>query len=218
MASVVAAPPQIETVADLIDRLGGVDPRRIRFRPPPGMACVQDVIDLAERRGKLCELVDGVLLEKVMGLTESNLAVFLAGLLNAVVIPRNLGFVTGADGATELMPDLVRIPDVAFVSWDRTPNRKRPTAPVPRLAPNLVVEVLSSSNTPGEMASKRRDYFAAGVERVWEVDPDTYTVAVYSAPTKAVTLGVADTLDGETVVPGFSLPVATLFAELDRQG
>lgn len=176
------------------------------------------MINLAEQEDRLCELVEGVLLEKVMGWTESTLAVLLAGLLNAHVIPRNLGFVTGADGATELMPDLVRIPDVAFINWDRLPGRRRPTAPVPRMVPNLAVEVLSPSNTPGEMAAKRRDYFAAGVERVWQVDPGTRTVTVYTAPTQFATLSMADTLDGEAIVPGFHLPVATLFAELERQG
>lgn len=216
--SVATTAPRIETLADLLDRLGGVSPRRIRFHPSPGTARVQDVIDVADREGKLCELVEGVLLEKVMGWNESSLAAFLAGLLNAVVIPANLGLVSGSDGTMELMPDLVRIPDVAFTSWDRIPGRRRPSAPVPRLVPNLAVEVLSASNTPGEMAAKRRDYFAAGVERVWEIDPDARTVTVYTAPAKAVTLGAADALDGETVVPGFRLPVATLFAELDRQG
>ena len=64
------------------------------------------------------------------------------------------------------MADLVRIPDVAFTRWDRLPDRRRPTSPVPRLAPNLTVEILSRGNTRAEMAAKRRDYFVAGVELV----------------------------------------------------
>jgi Uma2 family endonuclease len=218
MATVPQTPPRIKTLADLLARLGGIPLDRIRFHPPPGTATVQDVIAVAEREGKLCELVDGVLLEKVMGWSESNLAGFLLSLLNAFVIPRNLGLVTGADGTVELAADLVRIPDVAFTNWDRLPGRRRPTAPVPRLAPNLAVEVLSRSNTPGEMAAKRRDYFAAGVELVWELDPEVRAVTVYSSPTRATTLGPADTLDGGTVLPGFTLRVSELFAELDRVG
>lgn len=124
MATVAPPAPRIETLADLLVRLGGIDPRRARFHPPPGTARVQDVIEVAEREGKLCELIEGVLLEKVMGWNESRLAGFILGVLTAQVIPRNLGVVTGADGATELMPDLVRIPDVAFINWDRLPGRR----------------------------------------------------------------------------------------------
>jgi Uma2 family endonuclease len=210
--------PGIKTLADLLDRLGGVPLDRIRFRPSPGTATVQDVIDIQQREGKLCELVEGVLLEKAVGYNESSLAAFLAGLLNSFVIPRNLGLVTGPDGTVELMADLVRIPDVAFTRWDRLPGRRRPTAPVPRLAPNLAVEVLSRSNTPGEMAVKRQDYFAAGVELVWEIAPNTRTVAVYTSVTDVTMLTAADTLDGGAVLPGFTLSVQDLFAELDRHG
>lgn len=218
MASIPNTPPRIKTLADLLVRLGGVPLDRIRFHPPPGTATVQDVIDVAQREGKLCELVEGVLLEKTMGYNESTLAGFLLSMLNAFVIPRNLGLVTGADGTVELMPDLVRIPDVAFTSWDRLPGRRRPTDPIPQLAPNLAVEVLSRSNTPGEMAAKRQDYFAAGVELVWEIDPQPRTVQVYTAPAQSITLGARDTLTGGVVLPGFTLAVQELFAELDRQG
>jgi Uma2 family endonuclease len=208
----------IRTLADLFKRLGGVPAERIRFRPFPGTATVQDVIEVERQEGKLCELVAGVLLEKAVGYTESILAAAVLELLNAFIRRRNLGFVTGADGIVELMPDLVRIPDVAFASWDRLPNRQRPTAPVPRLVPNLAVEVLSRSNTPGEMAAKRQDYFTVGVQLVWEIDPAARTVAVYTAADQATTLWEKDTLDGGAVLPGFTLSVKELFAELDRQG
>ena len=210
--------PSIKTLADLLDRLGGIPLDRIRFRPSPGMATVQDAIDIQRQEGKLCELVEGVLLEKVMGYNESSLAVFLAGLLNAFVIPRNLGLVTGPDGTVELTADLIRIPDVAFTRWERLPGRQRPTVPVPRLAPNLAVEVLSRSNTPAEMAVKRQDYFTAGVELVWQIDPNVRTVAVYTSVTDVTTLTTADTLDGGLVLPGFTLLLQDLFAELDRHG
>ena len=208
----------IKTLADLLDRLGGVPPERIRSRPAPGSATLQDVIDAERNEGILCELVDGVLVEKAMGINESSIALYIGEMLNAFVRRRNLGFVTGADGTFELMPDLVRIPDVAFTDWDRLPRRSRPTAPIPRLCPNLAVEVLSQSNTRGEMARKRRDYFGAGVELVWEIDPEDRTVVVYTSATAGTTLGVADSLDGGTVLPGFVLPVRELFAELDRVG
>ncbi len=210
--------PSIKTFADLLNRLGDVPLERIRFRPFPGTATIQDVINLERQEDMLCELVEGVLLDKAMGFTVSSLTVFLACLLNAYVIPHNLGLVTGPDGALELMADLVRIPDLAFTRWERMPGRRCPTAPVPRLAPNLTVEVLSRRNTAGEMAVKRQDYFTAGVELVWEIDPDARTVAVFTSVTEVTTLTETDTLDGESVLPGFTLPLRNLFAELDRHG
>jgi Uma2 family endonuclease len=218
MTIMPAISPAIRTLADLLDRLGGVPLDRIRFRPYPGTATVQDVIDLEEREGVLCELVEGVLLEKAVGYNESNLAMFLVGLLNAFVIPRNLGLVAGPDGTVELMTGLVRIPDVSFTCWDRFPGRRRPTTPVPQLATNLAVEVLSRGNTSGEMAAKRQDYFTAGVELVWGLDPRARTVLVLTSLTQSTTLGIGDTLDGGAVLPGFTLTVQDLFAELDRHG
>jgi Uma2 family endonuclease len=210
--------PSIRTLADLLARLGDVSPDRIRFHPPPGSATVQDVIAVRQSEGICCELVEGVLLEKPVGYNESSLAGFLLGLLNAFVIPRNLGIVTGADGTVELTAGLVRIPDVAFTRWDRLPGRRRPDVPVPSLAPNLAVEILSRSNTPAEMALKRAEYFAAGVQLMWEIDPEARTAVVYTAADQGATLRAADSLDGGTVLPGFTLPVRDLFAELDRQG
>ena len=71
-----------------------------------------------------------------------------------------------------LFRGLVRIPDVAFTSWERLPGRRVPPEPIPELAPDLAVEVLSQSNTEAEMTRKRGEYFAAGVRLVWLVDPD----------------------------------------------
>lgn len=210
--------PVIETLADLVTYLGAIDLRRVRVHPAPGMATEQDVLAIHDHEGRLFELIEGVLVEKVMGFRESCLAMALGGALHTFVRPRNLGLVTGADGMMRLASDLVRIPDVAFVAWDRLPGRRMPTARIPALAPDLAVEVLSESNTPGEMARKRHDYFTAGVRLVWMVDPVTRTVAVYTSPDDAVIFEATDLLDGGAVLPGFTLDLQELFAELDREG
>jgi Uma2 family endonuclease len=127
--------------------------------------------------------------------------------------------VTAPDGTIRLWAGRVRIPDVAFFSWDRMPGRRRPPEPIPTLAPDLAVEILSRSNTRAEMRLKRQDYFAVGVRLVWEVDPVARTVSVYTAvEPAALVLTEAATLDGGAVLPGFALPPRELFAELDRQG
>jgi len=208
-----------ETVADLIERLGGIPAHRILLKPTPGTATEDDVLAAAcLPRKRICELIDGVLVEKAMGYRESGLAVILGNFLCAFVVPRNLGIVTGEQGTIRLMPGLVRIPDVAFTSWDRLPGRRYPTQPIPQLAPDLAVEVRSESNTDAEMERKRQDYFRVGVRLVWEADPETRTVAVYTSPTDVVTLTQADTLDGGDVLPGFVLLLRDWFAELDRHG
>jgi Uma2 family endonuclease len=214
----VVASDAAETLADLVERLGGVPLWRIRLQPPPGTATEEDVLIAEQRYDRLFELVDGTLVEKGMGFTESLLAVYLIVVLDGFVRPRNLGLVTAPDGTIRLAPRLVRIPDVAFTSWDRMPERRRPTAPIPHLAPDLAVEVLSASNTPGEMARKMHDYFGAGVRLAWIIDPVGRTVRVYTAADQFTILHDADTLDGGAVLPEFTLPLRELFAELDRQG
>jgi Uma2 family endonuclease len=84
-------------------------------------------------------------------------------LLRAYVVPRNLGIVSGEASMMRLFPGLVRIPDVAFASWDRIPGGCVPSEPIPNLVPDLAVEILSASNTAQEMSLKRPEYFAAGV-------------------------------------------------------
>jgi Uma2 family endonuclease len=207
----------MDTLADLVERLGQVPLNRIRMRPAPGTATVEDVIRIEEEENRLCELVDGVLVEKPMGFRESLLAVAIAHFLRDFVTRSNLGLVTGSDGMVQLFPGLVRMPDVAYVSWRCLPEGRVPAEPAPQLAPDLAVEVLSRTNTPREMERKRQEYFAAGVKLVWMVDPDRRTVTVFTSTDVSREYTPADTLDGGLVLPGFSLSLQKLFAELDRQ-
>src|SRR5687768_16806477 len=108
----IASPP-IVTMADLLERLGDIPPHRVRLRPAPGTATEADVVAIEARENRLFELVDGVLVEKPMGLPESILAGLILTMLNNFVLPRKLGKVAGADGMLKLVVGLVRIPDVA---------------------------------------------------------------------------------------------------------
>ena len=206
-----------ETAEDLLEALGGIALSRVRMRPLPGTATEADLIAVNGRKQGIFELVDGVLVEKSMGFRESILAATLIELLRAFVKASNLGLVTAPDGMMRLIPGLVREPDVAFISWDRIPGRRVPAGPIGDFAPDLAIEILSISNTKAEMARKRREYFAAGVRLVWEVDPRARTVAVYHSAEEATFLDAAATLDGGEVLPGFEIPLADLFDELDRQ-
>jgi Uma2 family endonuclease len=206
------------TVADLSKEFGPISVTRIRLDPPPGQATEQDVIDLQLREDRLYELVDGVLVEKVMGYLESALAVWLAHHLQGFLGQNDLSILTGPDGTVRLMPEIVRIPDLAFVSWNQLPDREVPADPIPDLAPDLAVEVLSEGNTAKEMQRKLKDYFLAGVRLVWFVDPQARTVTVYTAPDRKTLFTEDQTLSGGDVLPGLALPVRQVFSRTPRLG
>jgi Uma2 family endonuclease len=200
------------TMADLLEQLGRVSPRRVRLHPMPGKATEQDVIAIQDRTGRLYELVNGTLVEKVMGYPESSLAFWLGYLLQMFLDEHDLGNLAGPDGALRLMPGLVRIPDISFIRWERFPNREVPDEPIAGLAPDLAVEILSRGNTKTEMQRKLREYFFAGVRQVWLVDTAHRTVQVYTAPDQCVVLTEDQTLDGGDVLPGLKLPLRKVFA------
>lgn len=207
-----AASPLPETFADLWKQIGSVPLERIRMFPSPGTATVDDVERLCHREPrKLCELIDGVLVEKVMGNVESRLAARLIFLLTSYIDEHDSGFLTCPDGPYRLLPDQVRFPDVAFMAYDSVPPDADPTTAVPNWIPSLAVEILSESNTPAEMTRKLLDYFTAGVKLVWYVDPPTRTVRVFHSPTDVVTKTESDDLDGETVLPGFKVSIKDWF-------
>jgi Uma2 family endonuclease len=204
------------TVADLLDRLGGIPASRVRLVPTPGTATEQDVIAVHDRTNRLCELVDGVLVEKVMGFDESIVSLLLAGSLLNYLKRHDIGKLVGADGMMRLFPGLVRIPDVAFISWKRYPKKTRNRGEIPTVAPDLVVEVLSKENTPREMARKLDEYFRAGVLQVWYVDPKRRKVRVFTGRDHSFVLGEEDELQGGDVLPGFSISIGDWFAEAER--
>jgi Uma2 family endonuclease len=208
----------LETVAELLNSLGNIPPERIPLRQPLGSATEKDVLRLLEApRKRICELVDGVLVEKNMGFYESYLAGLLIELLNAYVRSRGLGVVASPDGTISLWPGRVRIPDIAFYSWNNLPEGKLPREPIPEIVPNLAIEILSRSNTEQEMRLKRQDYFQVGVQLVWVINPQTQTVAIYTQvdPPDCI-LTTQDTLTGGTVLPEFSLQIGEFFATITK--
>jgi Uma2 family endonuclease len=202
-------PPEADgvTVADLLKQLGDIPPKRVRLYPIPGTATEDDVIRVLDHENRPCELVDGTLVEKAMVLEESIIAGFIISCLNGFVLPSKLGFVSGEAGTFKLVSGLVRIPDVAFVSWDRLAGRKLPTEPIPLLAPDLAVEVISRSNTKVEIDRKLREYFAAGTRLAWVIDPKKRIARVYTSARRFKRITEKQSLDGGSVLPGFEVPL-----------
>lgn len=204
------------SLADLQRHLGGVSLQRIKLYPPPGMATIEDALTLHDREAVICELVDGILVEKIMASYESVLAGILIQLLNNFVDEHPLGIVMGEAGAMQILPRRMRIPDVSFVSWKKFPGRKLPRDRVFAVAPDLAVEVLSEGNTDEEMDEKLDEYFRAGVRLVWYIDPETRTANVYESTDQVETQSEDGTLSGKDVLPGFELPLRTLFEKVER--
>jgi Uma2 family endonuclease len=218
MSAAAIQPQVIDTVADLLARLGSIPPERIRFHPYPGTATEADVCIRPGGEKRLVELVDGVLVEKPRGYYESLVAAVLIRLLGTYAEEHDLGIVLGADATLRLWPGLVRLPDVSFIDWSRFPNRDLPAGAILGMAPDLAVEVLSEGNTEAEMERKLHEYFHAGVRLVWYVDPEKQSARVYRSPVQFQELSESDILDGEDVVPGFRLSIREWLARAGRRG
>ena len=219
-ATPVAGPPvpaaKFDNGQQWIESLGDVPLSRVIFDPWPGTATEADLLRYVDGDDKrLCELVDGTLVEKPVGFDEGQIGSTLGRALGNFVEPRRLGAVAGADATLRMASGRIRLPDVSFVARADVPADYRRGTPVPRLPPTLAVEVLSEGNTAAEMRQKRREYFDSGLKLVWIVDPPTRTVAVYIGPTPEPdrTLTEADRLDGGDVLPGFTILIADLFRD-----
>jgi Uma2 family endonuclease len=216
----IAPVPPRETIADLLHRLGDVPADRVRLRPFPGTATFEDLIHVNEHRdGPTCEWVENALVEKPMGFHESWLAIIIGGELYAYLKNNDVGMIAGEAGVMKILPTVGRAPDVSFIAWASLPGGKPPprSDKVPAAVPDLAIEVLSASNTPGEMARKRDEYFRAGVKLVWEIDPASRSANVFTGPNAVTPVSADGTLDGGTLLPGFTLSLRDLFDRVERR-
>jgi Uma2 family endonuclease len=159
-----------------------------------------------------CELVDGEV--QIMSLPGYNHGYFVARILVALTLfvqPRALGRVVSEIGfLLRRDPDLVLGPDVAFISNERY-EAQGPTSKFWQGPPDLAVEVLSPDDRPGKVLRKVGDYLDAGTKVVWVVDPKSRSVAAYRSLHDVRVYREDDNLQGEEVIPGFSLLVAEIF-------
>lgn len=179
-----------------------------------------------ENAGKRFRLMEGVLYEEGLlkamsptGRLHGRVTWLLTVHMGNFVLANALGEMTGAETGYVLYQNLggrdtVLAPDIGFVHTSRLPDAISQEY-VP-LAPDLAVEVLSPSNTPAEMALKVELYLRYGTRMVWLIDPNVKRVQVYRPTGEARQasvrfLTIEDTLDGEDVLPGFSLPLRELF-------
>ena len=182
---------------------------------PPTTELASGPIDLtvAEPEG-LYEVVNGKVVEKpAMGVFETWFASELFGWLQ-----RSPGIQEHGRALSEMLflldaaNDLKRRPDLAFVSHERWARNR----PVPRTAaweviPDLAIEIISPTNLACQVIVKVSEYFRCGVRLVWVVYPVAEQVYVYESPTSVRILTRSDRLDLPAILPGFQLPLESLF-------
>jgi Uma2 family endonuclease len=163
----------------------------------------------------LYEIVDGRVVEKVMGTYETGIASLLTRVLGTFANDHRLGQVFGEMlFRIDATKDLQHRPDVAFVSHARWPfQRRAPKGPVWDMVPDLAIEVISQSNSAFEVQKKIHAYFAAGASCVWVIYPEQAEIYIYSSPKQVQVLGSGQQLEGGDLIPGFSFPVTGLFED-----
>lgn len=196
-------------------RAGALNPLESSMAATP--APIQHVtLEQLERMGDIgpCDLIAGRIVPlSPTGDEHGSVELNVASALRAFVRARKLGYVrVGEVGVvTGRRPDTVRGADVLYISNERYARRKRRTGYLD-VAPELIAEVLSPSDRPGELSLKLAEYFGAGVVVVWVLDPAAHTVRVHGTASQFVELREGDTLTAEDILPGFAVPVADLFA------
>ena len=159
------------------------------------------------------ELLRGALVsEPVPGRLHGRTVARISNLLSNFVGARRLGVVYTGDTGFVLarQPDTVRGPDVAFLSNERERETKNARPYIPG-APDLAIEVVSPSDRTREVLGKVSDYLAAGSRLVWVVNPVREEVSAFRSPFAPHIVAGTDLLDGEDVLPGFSVTVAEIF-------
>ena len=144
-------------------------------------------------------------------------AVNLVFVLSAFVRQHALGLVFADGVGYQLLqlPPTVRVPDASFVRSDQLPDSGIEPGLL-KLAPDLAIEVLSPSETASEIEEKLDDYLISGTRLLWVVDPVRRTVMIVTPDAPVRWLREGDTLDGGSVIPGFSCAVAEIFERIAR--
>ena len=161
------------------------------------------------------EVVEGRVVEKPsMGAFAHSISQVRYLALREFVLAHQLGFVT-IEGVFIVDPvrDTRRCPDVAFVSIERWPaERELPDEGDYDVVPDLVIEIISPKDRAKDVSKKLREYFRIGVRRVWRIQPETREIFRFSSPKQIEVIdGDDEFLDGGDILPGFRIPLASLF-------
>lgn len=175
-------------------------------------ARLTSIHDIRPDAGDRVELLRGALIEmSPVSLRHFAIVGVLLREIGAFVKDHGLG-IAGGEGGFVLArnPDTLLAPDVAFIRTDRLP-RVESWDGFPELVPDLVIEVVSPHDRAADVYDKSRVYLEAGVKLVVTIWPKNRTITVERTGAPTLTLTEREVFDGEDVLPGFRLPVATIF-------
>jgi Uma2 family endonuclease len=172
----------------------------------------EDYIAQPEHRDRLLELIDGFIVEKAMPTDEhAIIAGLLIYYLTDYAMKHGIGL-PGPERRVRVPKNLknTRMPNVSLIIDPEVPIVTKGATP---LMPDVIAEVKSPDDQIDEMRAKAKFYTDNGAKLVWLVFPRPKTVEVYRPNQPSDILGMQDSLDGHDVLPGFSLPVASLFVQ-----
>lgn len=183
-------------------------------KTPSRLMTADELLEMERVPGKRYELIRGVLTEKEVATGDPHAATVLRA--GSVVLQytdaTDYGDARAGEPGYKLErdPDTVRAPDIAWFAPGRIPTG---TTGFPELTPDLCIEVASPSNTRRDrlLSDKARMWLDFGAREVWVLNPDDTTVTRYRSGVPPITLGEDDVLDGDDLLPGFSVAVWQLF-------
>lgn len=174
---------------------------------PVGCGRALTADDLLADQWKGFELIDGEPREKEMGSESEEIAMEVGHLFRDWLKGKRLGRVGNSNTGYTCFPEgsqKLRKPDTSFVRLDKLPNGRFPKGHCP-VAPDLVVEVVSPNETSYDTMAKVEDFLSVGVALIWVIYPGTRTATVFRGNGTSARLTESDMLDGEDVLPGFSV-------------
>ncbi len=170
----------------------------------------------AEYADKPYVLVGGRIVEiSPVGYSRGAIRSRVAALLGDFVDEHGLGDVVGAETGFWLSEIDMKGADAAFISNEKLASITEPDKYLP-FAPDLAVEVVSPSDSAGDIQNKVALYLQAGTAIVWVIYPQQRLVVVHYPDNTAKTFDEDDILDGGTVLPGLSITVKALFPPQDK--
>lgn len=153
------------------------------------------------------EYIGGEIVEVVSNSKSSKIASIIGGFIAVYVVQNDLGHTTGADGGYQV-GDERYIPDTGFISKQRMSQME--SASYISIAPDLALEVISPTDSQRQITIKVANYLVAKTT-VWLVYPDDKEIEIYQPDQPVRKLTEQDILEGGTVLPGFTLPLKTVF-------
>ncbi len=165
--------------------------------------------------GNKYELVNGEIIMGPAGFEHGEIIMRLATALRVYAIQKKLGTVLDSSTGFWMKNGNCRSPDISFIKKDRLKGFKSLPKGFIEGAPDLAIEVLSPTDSIENTHAKITEYFDSGAKLVWIINPEDQTVHIYHSKHPYKLLLPEDYIDGEDLIPGFSMKIAELFTEFE---